>query len=243
MLLKHGLAGLTHKAAAAGGGVTIVGWTDMYTGGSRIADLTNLDAVGSPSLTGDGGTIAEDDLVVACYGYTSNADRTLGIVTSGYTSQDEAFSNPTVNIETGVFTKFMGATPDTTVEFSYAGVSDAVHSGLVLILRGVDTTTPIDVAIPAHSTTLTPAAITPITSGSLIMGFLYMGALAADNPLFTGYGNLTFVGERVGNGGTNDGISAIGTEEWTGGTFTPTAWTNSGTSKATHAHTVAFRAA
>lgn len=147
----------------------------QYVGGQTFFAQT-----GSVTFNLTGGiasTPATDDLVLISYAEASSGDVSLAsaITTSGYTQVAELFANDSNDANLAVFYKVMGATPNTTVSAKTAASSQNGAACVVHVFRGVDTTTPLDVT----STTATnidtgntnPAAITPATSGNVIIPF------------------------------------------------------------------------
>ncbi len=111
--------------------ITIVGTPQAATGGNG-SDVT---------LTFDG-TPAEDDYVLL-FGGSHDEDGTpaVGPSTAGYTEEalrqdsNEVFSE-------GLWGKFLGATPDTTVVGKGSGDTQELTAYFCWVLRGVDLTTP-----------------------------------------------------------------------------------------------------
>lgn len=128
--------------------------------------LTDIPAVGGGTVT-----LADGDLVVVGYAIGAITDINVA-VTTGYTEQTDIYANGTqYDANLGVFTKLMGPTPDTTV--TLGAMASANNSGVTSIraYRGVDLTTPLDVAIQTATGTGTglpdPPSSTPVTSGAL----------------------------------------------------------------------------
>lgn len=214
-------------------GITIVGYSHFGSGGTRICDLTSLDAVGSANGTGDGGTISEGDLVLVFQNFATTTNRTMGMVTAGYTQEANLYVAGTYATEVGLFWKVMGATPDTTAEVSYVGSSTDNQRGACVVLRGVDGTTRFDVATVTSSASGTnpndpnPGSITPVTAGALILVF---GAGTDDptsNFTMSVGANVTFIDNHNGGASAADGACALGLKNWTSGAFDPDAFTAS----------------
>jgi len=224
MIFRHGLAGLTHKAAAAGGGISIVGWA--ASGAGRSADLTALDDFGSAAGTGDGGTIAENDVVFFAAGYTNVTNVFLGVDEAGWTKSTETYHNNTDDVEAAIFWKAMGPTPDTAVTVTDSGAALS-HGGTAIVLRGVDTTTPLDVT-PTTVLWYTGPAITPTTAGSWIFTTLHLGSTPADgSSVDTAPANMSNVGGGTATDGTTYQLDwgAAYYTAWTSGSFDPDSWT------------------
>ena len=118
--------------------ITFVGSTsgNATDGGDVTLDLTTISG------------LAQDDLVIVAYviGDNDNVDFTMAMVTAGYTGVADLFSDDTEDCNLGVFRKFMGASPDTAAQVDGQGGGDAAVAAAAMAFRGVDTTTPMDVA-------------------------------------------------------------------------------------------------
>jgi hypothetical protein len=92
--------------------------------------------------------MAQNDLVIVAYavGDNDNIDFDMAMVTADYTEVADLFSDDIQDIHLGVFYKKMGATPDTTAVVDGLGGADAAVTAVAMVFRGVDTTTPMDVA-------------------------------------------------------------------------------------------------
>jgi hypothetical protein len=98
-------------------------------------------------------TAQQNDLVIVAYaiGDNDSVDQNMAMVTADYNEVADLFSDETaLDLNLGVFWKVMGATPDTTavVDGALSGLSgaDAAVAAVAMVFRGVDTTTPMDVA-------------------------------------------------------------------------------------------------
>lgn len=91
---------------------------------------------------------AQNDLVIVAYsiGDGDDVDYDMAMVTADYTEVADLFANDTRNINLGVYWKVMGASPDTTAQVDGQGGTNASVQAVAQIFRGVDTTTPMDVA-------------------------------------------------------------------------------------------------
>ena len=252
MLLKHGLAGLTHKAAAGGGGLSIVGWTAANKPGGSAGvtlDLTALDANGSALGTGDGGAVLEDDVVYLVNATNSNSSRTVTMSTAGYTQLNIQTQFPGNDITSALHRKVQGATPDTTAVSSQNGDTTAGHICLCVVVRGADTTTPEDVAAVESSADNdkdpNPASVTPVTAGAYILTF---GA-CTDIPALTNSlavnADMSEIGQHEHDSGSRSICVAAGIKtDWTSGAFDGGVWTASpanDTGNASSANTIAIK--
>jgi len=99
----------------------------------------------------------------------------LGPVTAGYTA---AHASTAQNPYFGVWYKRQGATPDANVVGEGSGAAQDGAAYIALVLRGVDATTPLDVAAQAVAST-DPAAITTATADAFIL--VATGTQSGDN--------------------------------------------------------------
>lgn len=103
---------------------------------------------GNVTVDISGISMAENDLVIVAYseGDAADTDYDMATVTAGYTQVADLFSNDGADTNLGVFYKFMGGTPDSSVEVDGHGGTNTAVAAVVMVFRGVDTTTPMDVA-------------------------------------------------------------------------------------------------
>jgi len=193
------------------------------------------------------GTLLKDDIVIISIDIgSSGLPTTPGIVTSGYTTLADLYSNDGNDTNLLVAYKRMGASPDTSVVTTASGASGKGQAAAVRVLRGVDATTALDVAVQSvtsgNSVIPTPPPITPASSGALIMCIGGGAHQRGDTEVYT-TGDLTSF-HSVSSNETRVAIIGTGTNAWTGGTYTPSAFGftagDSGTYSAA-AVTLAFR--
>lgn len=187
-------------------------------------------------------SLQEGDLIVAFHAQSSGGGTAQDVFKddmkdpSYSDAMTEAVGYYTTNPDVTIFVsyKFMGSTPDTTMTFK--GPEDTVNAACVVIMafRGAHAT-PFEATYSTAtglSTATDPPAITPATSGCII---LVMGA-ASDNvataPTLPGdLSSGTNKFRTVLSPETNDCVLAVGMkEDWTSGSFDPTSWGNMGTS-------------
>ena len=143
---------------------------------------------GDVTLTFDG-TPAEDDFVVVIGtigNVGGNSAEPDGPNTAGYTEQAHIGSSTSRKSNLGIWTKFLGSTPDSDVVCEGHGDAQDGVTYISIVLRGVDLTTPLDVAVvgPASTdTTNDPQtdAITTVTNGAWV-GSLLGNALDSSEP-------------------------------------------------------------
>lgn len=244
----HLLAMGQMKKAAAGGGGSI-----EYVGGQTYSAPGGTTALTADLTTLTGGLAsapAENDLVIvtAVHVAENTAPSDPAMNTAGYTEETDIVGTDFYRVRMAVYRKFMGGTPDTSFEIANTGntawpVAVAVH-----VWRGVNQTTPMDVttvtATGANSPLCNPAAITPTTSGSVVV---VSGACSSDNSgvVFTSPDLSNF--RSVSAQDTRDATVGMGSFAWTSGAFDPGQWsggsTSGGTNTAWVAATMALRPA
>lgn len=130
------------------------------------------DASGSLSLTSLTGGIAsapaQDDVVIVAVAGSDSSD--IDIAISGYTEAADLYANSfAIDTNLGVFLKVMGGTPDTSVTIP----SMVSPAAVAYVLRGVDTTTPQDVAATTATKTSSgipdPPSITTATDDAWVL--------------------------------------------------------------------------
>ncbi len=215
----------------------------QYVGGNtatKAGSTTGTSTISLTTLTGGlSSTAAIGDIVIAVFATGSAADRTLSITdgTTAYTLIDtELYSNGTTyDSNLRVAYKVLTAA-DTTVTFGPTGNNADAGAMAVHVWRGVDNTTPLDVAaVPATGTgTGRPnaAAILPTTTGAEII--VVGGAAAATGAVFVASTLSNF--RTATSSDTNDAMVGIGSFDWVSGSYDPAAWTG-GTTNAADAWT------
>jgi hypothetical protein len=141
--------------------------------------------------------------------------------------------------------KFMGGTPDTTFTAPSTGSNADAQRWTVQVFRGVDPTTPLDVAAVAASGVGTgrpdPGSITPTTSGAYVL--ICGGGAAATGAAYTAPANYTTNFLTGTTADTNDAMVGSGYRAWTSGAENPAQYTG-GTTNAVDswaAYTIALR--
>lgn len=173
MLRVNHLAGFGGRASAtvAASGIQVVGYAaGKSQNGANVTVPLN-------SLVGGIGTQAlEDDyvLVFAVNG-GSGLFGTLSALTSGFEPLNAQVGVADSVITTArPFAKRMTSSPDTSVEVQFQGAATTSSCVvIVIVLRGVDESTPMDVALQPveqqNTALLDPASITPSTAGALVV--------------------------------------------------------------------------
>lgn len=195
----------------------------------QTVSLTNLTAPGGAT----GISAQPDDLIIAVSGWASDANYNPGPITSGYTEliNPDLYGNDTRDINLDVSYKFMGATPDTSLDV--AASNNAAHGSFVIVLciANVDLTTPFDGAV-ATATGIdgdivdAPSQTPTVANTMLIAG----GASSrAANPGANGAGpaNMTDITNQGGSGTTRSAQCKVSSllDPTVGVAFDPAAWT------------------
>ena len=197
-------------------GSKTVGWGG--TTSNSVISLTDLTG-GTDTAPQDG-----DLVLIGYFAGTSTGSPVLSFVTSGYTAPVSLFAEDTADTTTVMGYKLMTATPDTSVTVS--GTGSGSHAGrlAVMVFRGVDPSTPLDVttttATGINGGRPTPPAITPTTPGAVIVMF---GGSGSQAPAVFGSGVSNFITQFQ-----TDTVSitvGAGMHSWVSGTYTPAQWT------------------
>ena len=134
--------------------------------------------------------LQQNDLVIFA-SYRDDADTALA---TGYTNGQNGNTN-TVRYRWGY--KFMPATPDTTV----TGLSATDVINIAIVFRGVNTTTPLDVAVPGAASNTTgmpnPPSITTTTNNAMVVAIGYL-----DDDIITATAPTNFTLARTANYGS-----------------------------------------
>lgn len=200
-------------------------------GGTWAGATSGNTTVSLTALTGGIASSAQaGDLVIAAYGTGSSADRALTITdgTNNYTLiGSELYRNGTIfdtNLRVA-YKRLTGA--DASVTFGPTGNASDAGAAVVHVWRGVHATTPLDVAAAQTQDAFQakPPAITPVTSGAVIL--CIAAASAGTTSTFTASYLSGFVTRSSPD--SNDAAIGMGYVNWTGGTYTPAQWTGAHT--------------
>jgi hypothetical protein len=117
--------------------ITYVGSTSnsAESGANVTLTLTNI--------TG----LAQDDIVFVAYSESDFDDNDMAMVDAGWTEVSDLFQVDVFDCNFGVFYKIMGVTPDTSATVDGHGDVNSPVVAVAMGIRGVDTTTPLDVAV------------------------------------------------------------------------------------------------
>jgi len=236
------------SAPAGAGGIEFVGGAVASKAGATSGNSTI--SLSSGLTGGIASGVSANDFVLAVFATGSTADRTLAITdgTTDYTLVgSELYGNSTRDVNFRVAYKFMGGTPDASTTFGPSGSAADASAMAVYVFRGVDQSTPLDVAVQGTADGTNsdpdPLGITPSTSGAFIV---VIGARSHINgtQTFTSSDLIDFL--TIGRDGSVDITLGIGHKDnWTSGEFNPAAFSlsssPSGASRA--AMTIALRPA
>lgn len=216
---------LVSKAAAPSGIQYVGGRTFAFSGTTDDVTISLFE-----TLTGGLATTPNTgDVAIVYFGTGATSDNDL--VVSGYTEVAELYANSTFDSNLVVAYRVINIFSLGSVVLT-GGSRNTANAGAVAIQvwRGVDTTTPLDVTRTTSTNTSSvlanPPAITPITSGAIIVS----GGAGAHN-----VGAETFASsdltsfQTVGGADTNDVTIGLGYHAWTYDSFDPTQFTFSGT--------------
>lgn len=205
-----------------------------YVGGqvAAVDGSTATNTTVTIALTGGiASTPAEGDFVLISYGIdsTGNIAMTSGkLITADYSLVAETYVLDGQASNAAFWRKFMGAVPDTTLVVGPTGATTWAGAVSIQVFRGVDPTTPLDVAAvtatAANTVIVDPPSITPETSGAVIV-VIGHGAHATTAPaLFTAsyLSNFKTVLSYVGSRNATVGAGWV---SWTSGAYNPAAWT------------------
>lgn len=163
------LAGILAAAGAGPKGIQYVGGTTGSTLGTASSWTISLT-----SLTGGiASAPAAGDFVVVFYGVGSLGESSAyALSVTGYTQQALVFSNDLYEAHLLVATKRLSGA-DTSITLSQTYDTSDAGAAVVHVFRGVDPTTPMDVAVQTSTAIDTvladPPAITPVTAGAWVV--------------------------------------------------------------------------
>lgn len=202
--------------------ITYVGGkTAGFVGSTSTAVTVALNS----GLTGGiASGVSTDDLVIVTVGYGTQGGAPAPAITTptGYTSLTVQRANDDYDAHHQVSYKFMGGTPDTSVNIPPSTNNLWAGSYTIQVFRGVDLSTPLDVtsqyATGINTGLPNPAAITPVTSGAWIV-VMGNGAEATGATYTTT--DLTNFLTSNGSDNIDSMIGAGYYTSWTSGSFDP----------------------
>jgi hypothetical protein len=210
----------------------------QYVGGATANTDASLSV--TVSLTGLSGGLAsspaQGDFVIATLAQVGSIDRNLTVTTSGYTEAAEPYGNDTADANVLTAYKRMGASPDTDVTLTSEGGGGALVA-VVSVWRGVDAVTPMDVAVTSASGGNTdrpnPAAITPVTAGTVIVVTGGSGTVnnVAGTPLAQAgaeLSNFLSIAKKAAAADSTSLVASGSYHSWAAGAFDPVAFVGGG---------------
>jgi hypothetical protein len=205
--------------------ITYVGGATGQAGnGAAITvDLTALTG-GSNSAPSAGDIV----LVVHAAARAYDTPAALTLSTSGYSAiASGLYAEDSGAATLFTFYKVMGSTPDTSLVTNGTGVTTNSMTCCVHVWRGFNSSNIFDVttttATGANTNRPTPPAITPTTSGSVIVCLATSGGGGDQTLTNTDLSNF----RNISRSDTYNGRSGIGSYAWSSGTFTPAKWSTS----------------
>lgn len=208
----------------------------QYVGGRTNASSGSPNDINLAitALTGGIGTAPQyGDLIIVALSTASTNDR--GYRIAGFTQIADLYQNDIEDSNFQVGYKLVGLVPDTDVTIT--GGSGNADDGLAVsihVWRNVDQTTPLDVTSTTFgaidSAVPNPPAITPVTSGAVIVVAGGAAHDATSGGAFTASYLSNFItSNTVAFGEVNDTTVGMGSVAWTSGAYDPAAWTFNGT--------------
>ena len=162
-----------------------------FVGSAENSSVGNTDTtVDLTTITG----LAQDDLVIVTGGIgdDDNVNHDVIVNTTGYTEVADLFADDTDDANVAVWYKFMGATPDTSVVVEGStGGTDSSIAVVVMVFRGVNTTTPMDVT-PTTVTGINTMHLTRRPSTTLILQGCGRSSLVAVSISWVGQAHIRF---------------------------------------------------
>lgn len=215
---------------------------------SASSGSTGTYSVSLTSLTGGIGSSAQaGDLVVVASVTNSGSNDDPGVDTAGYTEVADLYANDIYDANLSVSWKVMGGTPDASVTVRASGTTGRGSACVVHVWRGVDTSQPLDVttttATGINGADATHAAITPVTSGAVVLACMGAATSSAGGAKTApaGYGNAL----SEDSSAVRSAVAGIASKAWSSGSESPGSWSGgtSSTADSWGAATLALRPA
>jgi hypothetical protein len=202
-------------------GITLVG-TKMFGTGSALAAL-NFDFTGLTGGIDTAPSVGDYFMVIACNSGWTNAPVFDTDPVGTLATRISIYSNDTIDsglkIIDGIYEA--GSSSGGTI-----GAESNINSKgyVIVVLRNVDATTPMDVApVPTQGTNGSnpnPGAITPVSAGAWIFAVGMAGH--NDFPQTISIGNMTLLRDLSVNSGTYDLNQGVANKtDWVSGAFDP----------------------
>lgn len=228
--------------------ITFVG-SKTFNAAGVASGTFNVSLADLKDASGADATLLENDFVLINYVAAVETDAAY-TPPSGYTEEAELYSDGTGrDTNQAIWRKFMGSSPDASVDIPNSGDAAGGVAGTIHAFRGVDTTTPLDVAaVPATGAGTArpdPAAITPVTAGAWIV--VCGASAAATGAVFANPGDLSATTNHFRSAvqaDDNDAMAGTGIKtDWVSGAFNPVSFGggSTGTGGSWTADTLALR--
>lgn len=150
-------------------GITLVGRKIVKTSDLGLGDQT----ISLTNLTGgsDAAPKANDIVIVGHFPCTTDGTTVHGINTAGYSYAVESSYDGGLGAwhQHRIGYKVMSGTPDTSVSVKNSSSGGYGAMSVIYVFRGVDTTSPIDVAGSAVNGSGDPPSKTPLTQGAILI--------------------------------------------------------------------------
>lgn len=194
-----------------------------------VASSTAVSNTNPYTLSFSGMSLQQGDIVIILTGYVSTGNGDPGVNTAGYTDLNDLYANDTRDANLATLWKIMGVTPDSSVECRASTVSTNGSVCIAYAWRGVDQSTPMDVA-STSATAIDSAipdspSITPVTAGALVVALGLGTGVSVDTDVTapSGYSNKVSTTTDPGNAV----IAGVASKAWSGsGAEDPAAWTD-----------------
>lgn len=209
----------------------------VYVGGASTS-LTSLETTNTftfPNLTGGIGIGPSFGDIVFAFLSAANASDLTFSNSNGWTKLNDIYVNNSAtsnDIQSAIFYKIMSESPDYNIVINSSARQPSTSPIVIFhVWRGVDQTTPLDVAYSEASHTVSatssalanPPAITPITTNALVLVFI-AGAHTGGVDTYSHSGLTNVV--SLGTDDLLDTSAAVGSfETWTSGAYDPAAFT------------------
>lgn len=208
--------------------VPVRGYEDISFVGGKVAGVpastgTNtVISLADVELGGEVVTLENGDLVIVAYSANNNNSFfNIQMISAGWIERcDIDFSN-TFESKMAVYTKVMGAVPDSSFTVGPTGSGADAGEVAVSVHRGVNPNTPLDVAVVTGGnlgTKPNPTALTPLTPGAYLVIAAHSCVQSNAWTVMGDLGNLV-IGTHSG------GTIGIGSKLWPGGAYDCAAFT------------------
>lgn len=237
-----------YRFSPGGGGGPSTGWIGWKgfsheSASPQTVSLTDLvDADDNPI------SLEENDIVVVTFANAVTDSTQAAMTPTGYTAAHaDLFANDSNDTSFLVSYKVMGSTPDTDVEIPATASAWCVVSH-IMVLRGIDTSNPLDVAATTatggNSGLPNPPSITPVTTGAVIT--CHGASMGNSASAFTAPAQLeNFRSPFRTTSGKGNVMVGVGSADWGGGAFDADAFSGGYTAGTSSwcASTIAWRPA